>query len=151
MKKLLLFLFCSSFLFASQCSPYYNPMRFLDAPDGLDEILKDYEIKKDIKIFKIVKTELYQYADGEIAEEINDNFGGLWYDWIEDGYEMKLTPEQTLFHYKDSYLSMEVFIYGVKGDATKRTTTQVKYIFYNYTNEVEEHIKCKKKYSLIDS
>ena len=144
MKKIILFCFIVTFSFSSNCSPYYNPQRFIDSPDFLIELLENQKIQDDIKRFEIIKTELYKYRDEEIAQEINEAFEYLWNDWIEDGYEMQLTPEQTLFKYKNNYLSLEVFIYGVKGDATKRTTTQVKYFFYNYTPEVKKYIKCIK-------
>jgi len=145
MNKIILFFFVITFSFSSNCSPYYNPQRFNDSPDFLIELLEKQKITDDVKTFEIIRTELYQYKEEDIASEINDNFDYVWNDWIEDGYEMKLTPEQTLFKYKNNYLSLEVFIYGVKGDATKRTTTQVKYSFYNYTAEVKQYIVCKKK------
>ncbi len=132
-------------MLASSCSPYYNPERFIEATDALDELFVNYRIDNNIKKFEIVKKELYQYRDEEIAGEINDSFGYLWNDWIEDGYEMHLTPEQTLLHYKGNYFSLSVFIYGVIGDATKLDKTEVKYSFYNYTSEVNKHIQCKKE------
>ena len=143
-KSILLLSIFISFVLASNCSPYYNPQRFIEATDAMDELFINYKIDKKDKIFSIIKKELYQYRDEEIASEINDSFGYLWNDWIEDGYEMQLSPEQTLIHYNGHYLSLEVFIYGIKGDATKLNKTEVKYSFYNYTNEVHKHIKCKK-------
>ncbi|RLA77742.1 MAG: hypothetical protein DRG78_16695 [Epsilonproteobacteria bacterium] len=143
MKNIFLSLTFISFIWASNCSPYYNPNRFIEASDALDELFIKYKVNNNIKKFNIVKKELYQYIDEEIAGEINDSFGYLWNDWIEDGYEMQLSPEQTLIHYNGHYLSLEVFIYGIKGDATKLNKTEVKYSFYNYTNEVHKYIKCK--------
>jgi len=144
MKILFLISVFTSFILGSNCSPYYNPVRFTEADDALDELFINHKIDDKIKTFNIIKKELYQYRDEEIASEINDNFEQLWSDWIEDGYEMKLTPEQTLLHYNGHYLSLEVFIYGVYGDATKLDKTEVKYTFYNYTHEVKKHIQCKK-------
>ena len=135
----------TNFLFASDCSPYFNPNKFYEAPQYLQELLENTNINKEKIEFIIQKPELYQFRDSEIAQEINENFGGFWADWIEDGYEMQLVPEQTLFHYKDNYFSLEVFVYGVKGDATKLKATTVKYRFYKYTNEVNTYIKCNKK------
>lgn len=143
--KLLLFIFITNFLFASDCSPYFNPDRFYESPEYLQELLKDIDIDdKKIK-FTIEKKELYRFNESDIANEINENFGGFWNDWLEDGYEMQLTPEDTVFKYKDNYLSLQVFIYGVKGDATEYKGTIIKYKFYNYTKDVSQYIICKKK------
>ena len=134
-------------MWSSNCSPYYNPEKFIESNDALDELFENhkYKIDDNVKKFTIIKKELYQYGTQEIASEINDSFGELWNDWIEDGYEMQLTPTQTLLHYDGHYLSLEIFIYGVKGDATKLDKTKIKYAFYNYTDEVQKHIQCKKK------
>ncbi len=131
-------------LFASNCAPYFNPERFYNAPEFLEILIENKKIDfKNIE-FNIEQKELYRFKESDIASEINDNFGGFWNDWIEDGYEMQLVPETTLFRYKDNYFSLQVFIYGVVGDATKLNNTIVKYHFYNYTEEVNKHILCKK-------
>jgi len=146
---LLLLLFCSS-LFSKQCSPYFNPERFYEAPDYLKELLIQNNDKVNLRKFVIEKQELYKFTQEDIATEINENFeisegsGGFWNDWIEDAYEMKMTPEQVLFEFKNSYFSLEVYIYGVIGDATKLQATKVIYKFFNYTHEVKKYINCKK-------
>ena len=142
--KIFSVLLLGNLLYASQCSPYFNPERFYDAPEYLQEILKNIKINKKTDEFDIKKAELYKFSEFEIAQEINENFGGFWSDWIEDGYEMQLTPEHTLFKYNNFYFSLSVFIYGVTGDATKLNATTVKYHFYNYTKEVNKHIICEK-------
>lgn len=93
----------------------------------------------------IAIVELYTFSDAQIAQEINDNFDEYWNDWIEDGYEMQLMPEQTLFYYKDYYFTFSVYIYGVKADATKLKGTVVNYWFKDYTKEVETYKLCIKK------
>ncbi|MCK5110352.1 MAG: hypothetical protein KAQ94_02440 [Arcobacteraceae bacterium] len=103
------------------------------------------EFTEESKVFDIKVVELYRFTEDEIANDINDNFGGFWNEWIEDGYEMQLVPEQTLFRYKDNYFSLQVLIYGVVGDATTLKGTTVEYHFYNYTKEVNKHILCKKQ------
>jgi hypothetical protein len=145
MKKLFLILFISTLiLYSKECSPYFNPQKFYDSPDYLNKILSKTDINKQKIIFTIIQKELYKFTQNDIANEINNNFGGFWNDWIEDGYEMQLTPEDTQFRYKNHYLSMEVLIYGVVDDATKLKGTVVKYKFYNYTKEVNKYIACKK-------
>lgn len=145
----LTFVFFFSLTFAEECSPYFKPERFYDSPEYLGEMLEKY--KKENKLFPKEQTfdididELYRFNPIDIATEVNGNFGGFWNDWIEDGYEMQLTPESTLFRYNEHYFSLEVFIYGVKGDATKLKGTKVRYRFYNYTPQVMKHIKCKGK------
>lgn len=147
MKALFSFLLFNCISFASGCSPYFNPERFYDAPEYLQDIIKEYiqENKKlpQNKNFYINKRELYRYTSEDIATQVNELFGGFWQDWIEDGYEMQLIPEQTLFKYNKYYLSLEVIIEGVEGDATKLKGTSVKYKLYNYTPQVTKYIKCK--------
>ena len=141
-------LICFIFLIklnAQNCAQYYNPTRFFNAPDALKEILSSNKYSKK---FTIERKELYKYEALMIAEEINDDFGGFWSDYIgEDGYEMLLIPEYNLFHYKDKYFSLKITIYGVKGDATNYKTTIVKYHFYDYTNEVLKYKKCERENS----
>ena len=132
------------FTFAEECSPYFNPNKFYDAPEYLQKLLADINFNKQKDKFNIEQKELYRFKDIDIANDINENFGGFWSDWIEDGYEMQLTPEHTLFKYNNFYFSLSVFIYGVVGDATKLKATTVKYYFYNYTTEVNKYMKCKK-------
>ena len=144
LKKLLFISIFYSYIYSNDCSPYFNPERFYDAPEYLEVILMQNNKKKDLRKFTIEKKELYKFTADDIANDVNNNFGGFWKDWIEDGYEMQLVPEQTLFRYKKNYFSLEVLIYGVVGDATKLNGTEVIYKFFNYTDEVNKHIKCKK-------
>jgi len=99
---------------------------------------------KNITELSIAQVELYRYKEEEIAAEINDSYDNLWSDWIEDGYEMQLTPEQTLFRYNDKYFSFSVYIYGFKGDSTPLKGTVINYWFKDYTKQVNQHIQCKK-------
>jgi len=92
----------------------------------------------------IANVNLYKYSDIQIAEEINNDFEGFWYDWIEDAYEMQLVPEQVLFHYNKKYFSLSVFIYGIKDDATRLNGTTIKYRLKDYTKQVNEYIQCMK-------
>jgi len=105
-----------------------------------------YKIIKDkVDEISIARVELYRYSDAEIANDLNDTFENYWSDWLEDGYEMQLTPEQTLFRYNDKYFSFSVYIYGFKGDATPLKGTIVNYWFKDYTKHVNEHIQCMKE------
>ncbi|WP_108060354.1 hypothetical protein [Poseidonibacter lekithochrous] len=186
---------CFSTLFANDCSPYYNPDKFYEAPEYLQELmdtslkgkalfgevseyksldfikdssnkytnksirLKDYKFpkqsglysykikNKNIDEIEISTVNLYRYTDVEIAEEINNDFEGFWSDWIEDGYEMQLVPEQILLKYNDKYFTFSVFIYGVKGDTTRLEGTSIKYWMKDYTVQVNEYIECSKRRS----
>lgn len=189
-KTIIFFLILSSYLFSSQCSPYYNPDKFYEAPEMLKEILDEYlpnglfskygfkeellrnkEIikkdsfvkqgdyiypikngfwkykKKDGKIdeVNIAKVEIYRFSDFDIANTLNEDFENYWNDYIENAYEMQLTPEQTLFRYNNTYFTMSVFIYGVKGDTTPLKGTVVNLWLKDYTKEVNAHIQCMKE------
>ena len=195
MKTFLLSLVLGISLFANNCSPYFNPEKFYDAPPYLEELIEEKLLANEIPLFGEQKAyeklqfkksddsfidesrviqynqliyphqtglwkysvnnkkvdelnlsvaEFYQFSDIDIANEINYNFEEFWSDWIEDGYEMQLVPEQTLFRYKKTYFSFSVFIYGVKKDATPLKKTVVNYWFKNYTPQVKEYIQCAK-------
>lgn len=114
-----------------------------------------YPVKNGLWKYKIVKNrineiniaivEIYRFADIDIANTINDDYGNFWEDYIENAYEMQLTPEQTLFRYNNTYFTMAVFIYGVKGDGTPLKGTVVNLWLKDYTKEVNTYIKCMKE------
>lgn len=176
--------------FANDCSPYYNPKKFYEAPEMLSEILDEtfpneifsnrkfknetllneevlkkdsfikegdyiYPIKTGVWKYKkvdnrideinIARVEIYRFSDLDIANTINDDFENFWNDYIENAYEMQLTPEQTLFRYNNTYFTMSVFIYGVLGDATPLKGTVVNLWLKDYTKEVNTHIQCMKE------
>ena len=68
--KLISFLLVGNLLYATQCSPYFNPEKFYDAPEYLQEILKNTNIAKEKIEFYIEKSELYKFNEYEIAQEI---------------------------------------------------------------------------------
>lgn len=191
-KKIVSSLILASSLYASECSPYFDPDKFYEAPEYLGEVIdsslnnlklfsnkESYEklnyklhdgkyINESIKLkeylypkksglysfklkgnkvdeIEIATVNLYKSGDMEIAEEINNDFEGFWSDWIEDGYEMQLVPEQVLLQYDDKYFSFSVFIYGVKGDTTRLKGTTIKYWLKDYSSQVNEFIQCSKK------
>jgi len=194
-------LFVCCFIFwvslgAKECSPYYNPERFYETNDEMNELIDNHISSKDLPFFgngekfeklnfkkeknyfisndkhtimkeyiypisnglwkyttnngkidemSIAQVELYRYKDAQIAYDINEMYGNFWADWTEDGYEMQLTPEQTLFRYNDTYFSFSVYIYGFKGDATALKGTVINYWFKDYTKHVNKYIKCMKE------
>lgn len=189
-KSFFIFLLLQSFLFSTQCSLYYSPKKFYEAPEMLIEILdehlpkevfpkngfkkeliKNQEIikedsfieqgdyiypiengfwkykKKDNRIdeINIARVEIYRFSDFDIANTINEEFENYWNDYIENAYEMQLTPEQTLFRYNKTYFTMSVFIYGVKGDTTPLKGTVVNLWLKDYTKEVNAYIQCMKE------
>jgi len=179
----------TSFMSANECSPYFDPKRFYDAPNLLVETLDEnfpnglfsnmnfteqimqngeiikhnsfiskadfiYPIKSGFWKYKkkdgvidevnIARSEIYRFLDTDIANSVNDDFENFWDDYIENAYEMQLTPEQTLFRYNDTYFTMSVFIYGVKGDSTPLKGTVVNLWLKDYTKEVNIYITCMK-------
>lgn len=190
MKKLFAFLFSFvSILYANDCSPYFNPKKFYETPEVLNEIIDEYFpkgifsnetfenkilindeiLKKDFYIKKgdfiyptktgvwkykkinkkvdevnFSRAEIYRFSDMDAANTINDDFENFWNDYIENAYEMQLTPEQTLFRYNNTYFTMSVFIYGIKGDSTPLKGTVINLWMKDYTKEVNTYIKCMK-------
>ena len=190
---LLIFSFNFSNAKAEECSPYFNPEKFYEVPEALNEILDEtfpngifsnevfensqkideeylrkdsfvksgdyiyptksgfWKYKKTSKALEnkitevnLARAEIYRFSDIDIANTINDDFDNFWQDYIENAYEMQLTPEQTLFRYNNAYFTMSVFIYGVKGDSTPLKGTVVNLWLKDYTKEVNTYIKCIK-------
>ena len=102
-------------------------------------------INNKVEEVNFARSEIYRFLDEDIANTINDDFENFWQDFIENAYEMQLTPEQTLFRYNDTYFTMSIFIYGVKGDATPLKGTVVNLWLKDYTKQVNIHIKCMKE------
>ncbi len=103
------------------------------------------KINNEINEVNLARAEIYKFADIDIANTINDDFDNYWNEYIENAYEMQLTPEQTLFRYNDAYFTMAVFIYGVKGDSTPLKGTVVNLWLKDYTKQVNTYIKCMKE------
>lgn len=103
------------------------------------------KINNKIDEVNLARAEIYRFSDMDIANTVNDDFDNFWQDYLENAYEMQLTPEQTLFRYNNTYFTMSVFIYGVKGDSTPLKGTIVNLWLKDYTKEVNTHIKCMKE------
>ena len=189
-KYILLFIFLTTFSHAEECSPYFNPEKFYETPELLNNLIDknfphgifanhnfQYPIEKNNEILKkdsfvelgdyiypkkdgfwkykkidnkisevnLARAEIYKFDNIDVANTINDSFQNFWLDYIENAYEMRLTPEQTLFRYNNVYFTMSVFIYGVKGDSTPLKGTVVNFLLKDYTKEVNTYIKCMKE------
>ena len=107
-------------------------------------VWKYKKIKDKIDEVNLARVEIYRFSDIDIANTINDDFDNFWNDYVENAYEMQLTPEQTLFRYNHTYFTMSVFIYGVKGDSTPLKGTVVNLWLKDYTKEVNTYIECIK-------
>ncbi len=106
-----------------------------------------YHIDKNGFVDEFDIADVYSYKDRveSVASEINSDFEGLWSKWGGDDYALKLLPEDAQLRYGSFYLSLNVYLYGVKEDATNLDKTVVNYHFLNYTDEVNRYIKCKNK------
>lgn len=189
MKKLFLLFIITFELYSSDCSPYFNPEKFYEAPEALVELLDEnfpnglfsdkaftqsekkdsYFLKKDsylefgdyiypikngfwkyklenekISEVSIAMVEIYRSSDIQMAENVNNDYDNFWNDFNQDAYEMKLTPEQTLFRYNDAYFTMSVFIYGTNGDSTPLKGTVVNFWLKDYTQQVNTYKECIK-------
>lgn len=189
-KYILLFIFLTTFSHSEECSPYFNPEKFYETPELLNNLIDEnfphgifanhnfqYPIEKNNEILKkdsfvelgdyiypkkdgfwkykkidnkisevnLARAEIYKFDNIDVANTINDSFQNFWLDYIENAYEMRLTPEQTLFRYNNVYFTMSVFIYGVKGDSTPLKGTVVNFLLKDYTKEVNTYIKCMKE------
>ena len=106
-----------------------------------------YHVGKNGYIDEFDIADAYSYKDRveSVANEINSDFEGLWSRWGGDDYALKLLPEDAQIRYENFYFSLNVYLYGVKEDATNLKNTVVNYHFLNYTNEVNQFLKCKKE------
>jgi hypothetical protein len=106
-----------------------------------------YHIDKNGNIDELDIADVFEYkGDVEsVANEVNGDFNGLWSRWGGSAYAMRMVPEDAQIRYGSFYLSMTVYLYGVKEDATELKYTTIDYNILNYTNEVNRFIKCKER------
>lgn len=106
-----------------------------------------YHVNKKGFIDEFDIAEAYSYKDSveSVANEINSDFEGMWSRWGGEAYALKLLPEDAQLRYGNFYLSLNVYLYGVKEDATTLKNTVIDYRFLNYTNEVNQFLKCKNR------
>ncbi len=104
-----------------------------------------YHLDKNGQVDEFDIAEVFEYKDSleSVASEINSDFEGLWSRWGGEAYFHKLYPEDAQIRYGANYLTLNVYIYGVKDDATTLKNSTVDYRFLNYTDEVNNYIKCK--------
>jgi hypothetical protein len=95
--------------------------------------------------FDIADAFAYKDKVESVANEINSDFEGMWSKWGGDDYGLLMQPEDAQLRYNRYYLSLNVYLYGVEEDATGLKNTVVDYHFLNYTNEVNQYLKCKGK------
>ncbi len=95
--------------------------------------------------FDVADTFGYKDKIENVASELNSDFEGLWSGWGGDSFAMRLQPEDAQLRYYRYYISMNVYLFGVDEDATELKNTVVDYRFLNYTDEVNNYIKCKEE------
>ncbi len=104
-----------------------------------------YHVNENGYVDEVDIADTFEYKDRveSVANEINGDFEGLWRGWGGDSYTLHLQPEDAQLRYISYYLGLNVYLFGVKEDATKLKNTVVDYRFLNYTDEVNNYIKCK--------
>ncbi len=128
---------------------YIKPNSFKKEGDYIYPVVSGlwkYHVDKSGFVDEFDLADAYSYKDKveSVANEINSDFEGLWSKWGGDEYAFKLLPEDAQLRYEKFYLSLNVYLYGVEEDATNLKNTVVNYHFLNYTNEVNQFLKCKK-------
>ena len=59
-----------------------------------------------------------------------------------DSSKHYIEPKFVRFKYKDYYLSLKVYFWGVEGDSAKVEKSTINYQIIDFTNEVNTYIKC---------
>jgi len=129
---------------------YIKPGSYVREKDYIYPVksgLWKYHVDKRDFVDEFDIADAYGYKDRveSVANEINSDFEGLWSRWGGDDYALKLLPEDAQLRYGNFYLSLNVYLYGVKEDATSLKNTVIDYRFLNYTNEVNQYLKCKEE------
>ena len=106
-----------------------------------------YHVGENGMVDEVDITDAYEYKDAieSVANEINSDFEGLWRGWGGDSYSFHLKPEDAQLRYFSYYLNLNVYLFGVKEDASTLKKTVVDYRILNYTDEVNNYIKCKEE------
>jgi len=103
--------------------------------------LNDKGIVYIVNIAQIESEKLYPQA---FAEMLNDDFENPWSKWDGDGYEHYMVPEFVRFKYKDKYISLKTYFWGIVGDAAKVDRSTINYQLIDFSKEVNTYIKCAK-------
>ena len=98
-----------------------------------------------IEIVHLLVREPRQLAESEAFNRTNDAVGGLFADYDNGAYILRMLPEDVRQKINGRYVALNVHIYGVIGDATELNTTVTDFIFTDYGTMVERYRECRKK------
>ena len=130
---------------------FYKPNSFIVYKDYIYPTVNglwSYKIDAKGKIYEanISQIESGILSDTVLADMLNSDFEDTWRKWEGDGYEHYMEPEFVRFKYKDYYLSLKVVFWGVEGDSAKVKKSTVNYQIIDFTDEVNDYIRCVSKY-----
>jgi len=106
--------------------------------------LWSYKVNKQGKVYEvnISQIESERINDTTLTDMINSDFEDVWRKWEGDAYEHYMEPEFVRFKYKNLYLSLKVYFWGVEGDSARVDKSTISYQIIDFSDEVNGYIRC---------
>ncbi len=110
--------------------------------------LWSYKVDKKGKVYEvnIAQIESSRVNGSVLTDMINSDFEDIWRKWEGDAYEHYMEPEFVRFQYKDMYLSLKVYFWGIVDDSARIDRSVISYEIIDFTDEVNSYIRCISKH-----
>ena len=95
-----------------------------------------------IEIVHLLIREPQRLTEAEAFNTYNDRVGGLFADYDDQAYGLRMLPEDVRQHSQGRYFTLNVRIYGVADDATDLNRTVADLIFTDYGRMVQRYRQC---------
>jgi len=76
---------------------------------------------------------------------VNDAVGGLFGDYDDEAYEMRMLPEDPRIRIHGHFFTLNARIYGLHDDATDLNRTVEDFIFTRYDTLIDTYRQCRKR------
>ncbi len=108
-------------------------------------IWKQKIFKESIIVTHLLTNEPIRISELDAINIYNGLLGAYWNDYRVDGYEMTLMPDDVKIRYKQRYFELNIYIYGLKNDATNLPKTYMDTVFRDVTQLVKKYMACKEE------
>jgi len=98
-----------------------------------------------IEVFHLLIREPERLTETEAFNTYNDLVGGLYADYDNRAYELRMLPEELRQRSHGRYFTLTIRIYGVVDDATDLNRTVADLIFTDYGRMVERYRQCRRQ------
>ncbi len=98
-----------------------------------------------IVIFHLLIIEPEPLGEIRAFNTINDALGGIFNDYDDEAYKMRMLPEDRRFRIGERFFTINVHIYGVNNDASALKRTVEDFIFTSYDSLIQKMRRCMER------